>query len=115
MDPDVVRGSGDRLQSDGLMLVAPSEAVLRIDEFGGRPQGSSPWVREGAAGTVVERRGGGRDRVVERGLGVGEESDRGRGVDHVPRKAAWVHPRLPATAACRVMDREHAGGEVERL
>ena len=56
VDPDVVRGPGDSLQSNDLMLVAPSEAVLRIDEFGGRPQGSSPGVREGAAGTVGEGR-----------------------------------------------------------
>ena len=66
-------GLGISLQSDDLVLVAPSETMLRTDEFGGRPQGSSPRVREGAAGAVVGREGGCRDRTSERGLGVGEE------------------------------------------
>ena len=38
-----------------------------------------------------------------------EESDR------LPGEAASVHPRLRATATGGVMDREHAGGEIQRL
>ena len=33
----------------------------------------------------------------------------------VPGEAASVHPRLPATATGGVMDREHTGGEIQRL
>ena len=39
----------------------------------------------------------------------------GGGVDRLPGEAAGVHPRLPATAAGGSLDREHAGGEVQRL
>ena len=55
------------------------------------------------------------DRTAEGGLGVGQEPGCGRGAHGVPGETAWVHPRLPATATGGVMDREHAGGEVQRL
>ena len=115
MDSGVVRGPGDFLQSNDPVLVAPSETVLRADEFCGRLQGSSPRVREGAVGSVVGREGGCGDRTLERGVGVGEEPCSGRGTDRVSGEAESVHPRLPAAAKGRAMDREHAGGEVQRL
>ena len=36
-------------------------------------------------------------------------------LDRVPGEAASVHPRLPATATGGVMDRQHTGGEIQRL
>src|SRR5205823_6476816 len=48
-------------------------------------------------------------------VGVGAESSRRGGVDRVPGEAAGVHPGLPAATAGGAVDREHAGGEVQRL
>ena len=55
------------------------------------------------------------DRTAEGGDGVGEGPQGGGGADWVLGEAAGVHPRLPATTAGGVMDREHAGGKVQRL
>jgi len=44
-----------------------------------------------------------------------EEPCCGRGTHRVPGEAESVHPRLPATATGGVMDREHTGGEIQRL
>ena len=73
MDPGVVRGPGDPPGSNDRVLVAPAETMLRTDEFGGRPQGAAPCLREGVAEAVVGRGGGCRDRAPEGGHGVGEE------------------------------------------
>src|SRR5208337_1179346 len=97
------------------MLVAPSETMLSTDEFSGRPQGSPPRVRERAAGAVVGREGEHGDRTSEGGIGVGEEPCGSQGAHRVPGEAESVHPRLPATATGGVMDREHTGGEIQRL
>src|SRR5208337_3923972 len=97
------------------MLVAPSETMLWTDEFSRRPQGSPPRVRERAAGAVVGREGERGDRTSEGGIGVGEEPCCGRGAHRVPGEAASVHPQLPVTATGGVMDRQHTGGEMQRL
>ena len=44
-----------------------------------------------------------------------EEPCCGRGAHRVPGEAECVHPRLPATATGGVMDRQHTGGEIQRL
>src|SRR4051794_8472096 len=48
-------------------------------------------------------------------VGVGADPERGRGLDRLPGEAACVHPRLPGTSASGPVDREHSGGEVQRL
>ena len=109
------REPGDFPPSDDLVLVAPSETMLGIDEFGGGPKDLPPRGRERAAEAVVEREGGFGDRTSEGGIGVGEEPFRGRGTHRVPGEATSLHPRLPATATGGVMDRQHTGGEIQRL
>ena len=81
----------------------------------GGPEGSPPHVRERAAGAVVGREGECGDRTSEGGIGVGEEPCCGRGTHCVPGEAASVYPQLPATATGGVMDRQHTGGEIQRL
>ena len=68
--PNLVRGTGDLPKSDDLVLVAPSETMLRTDEFRGGSERSSPRVREGTAGAVVGRKGECGDRTSQGGLGV---------------------------------------------
>ena len=81
----------------------------------GWPQGPSAGLGEGAAGSVVGREGGRGDGTAAGGVGVGADPESGRGLDRLPGEASRVHPRLPGTAAGGSMDREHAGGEVQRL
>src|SRR5271157_5712783 len=89
--------------------------MLRTDEFRGRPQGSSPCVREGTAGETVGRESRCRDRTCERGSGVGEEPRSSRGADRLPGETSSVHPQLSATATSGVMDCKHTSGEIQRL
>jgi len=58
---------------------------------------------------------GARDRIAPRCPGVGQEPTGSRGSDRLSREAASVHPRLPGAATGGVMDRQHAGGEIQRL
>ena len=81
----------------------------------GGPKDLRRAFRERAAGAVVGREGDRGDRTPEGGIGVGEEPCCGRGAHRVPGEAASVHPRLPATATGGVRDREHTGGEIQRL
>jgi hypothetical protein len=84
LDPGVVRGPGDLFQSDDPLLVAPPEAVLRIDEFRRRPQGPSPRLRERPDGAFVGRGRGRRSPTPAGGDGVGQEPQVGRGIDRLP-------------------------------
>ena len=64
---------------------------------------------------VVGRESERGDRTSEGGIRVGKEPCCGRGAHRVPGEAASVHPQLPATATGGVVDREHTGGEIQRL
>src|SRR5512135_331877 len=96
-------------------LFGSGYAGLGANECRRRPQRTSPGVGEGTAGAVVGREGGRRGGTPAGGVGVGEESKSGGGFERVPEEAACVPSRLPATPAGGFMDREHAGGEIQRL